>query len=67
MLTINSSDQTTNLQIYESRFHQFVSPTPQNWEEKTLVKKPNFEQLENTFSNFSCMFLNPNNFFQFEF
>ena len=24
------------------------------------------EKLENCFSNFSCMFLNPNNFFQFE-
>ena len=25
------------------------------------------KKLENTFSNFSCMFLNPNNSFQFEF
>ena len=30
------------------------------WEKFVLV-------IEKTFSNFSCMFLNPNNFFQFEF
>ena len=24
-------------------------------------------KLQNVFSNFSCMFLNPNNFFEFEF
>ena len=31
------------------------------------LKNQQNEGKENTFSNFSCMFLNPNNFFQFEF
>ena len=41
-----------------------LMPKYESWDKK---KKPKGTNKKTHFSNFSCMYINPNNFFQFEF
>ena len=52
---------------FSKDFTHLLNRAMQNNVFKAILKLQSNFLLETNFSNFSCMFLNPNNFFQFEF
>ena len=70
--TCHETGETANTANCPSEYAMWVGDTfcddSTNIEGVLMVKQKRLWKLYTcTFSNFSCMFLNPNNFFQFEF